>query len=668
MPKRALVAEDLLTLKFASQVQIHPSGEYAVCCLKVVKTAGTYRTTLQRMGLDGAMSALIPDLDSNQTSPAWSPSGEKLLFISDLEKPRSQFYLWDGQTATKMSDLPEGAISSPQWSPDGKQIAFVFRPTANERTKEAQEQRKTDEASEPPLEVEDWPYRWDGEGYFGAQRLGLYVLDIPTGQHRHVISLGLMHDESFAWTADSNQIVLAYDPNAITDLTAPYSHEIVLVDIASAQTKIIPTPRGEKAALSFSPDFSKLAMAASNIDDGQHPHGPRKEFIAILDWATHEWTNLMPDQDVFLRAHTLADTRDAAETSLFWAADGGSIWFQLGERGRQTLANLDVESGYLRTYFDDHRGEIHAFSISAATNLIGATCLPPDRPVEPAIIKVDKDECTFAAVGNLNGAWAAEIDIQTPEELKLRSSHGSELQAWMIKPRGFTDRQSYPAVIEVHGGPMCMYTDAFFFEMQLLAAAGYAIFLSNPRGSTGYGEQYCRAIMGDWGDKDWDDVKALTEFAMDQSWVDSDRVSIVGGSYGGFMVNWAISHSNAYYRAITDRCVSNLLSKFGNSDYLFIPDGNWPGTAFDNWEKLWDCSPIRHFKGVTTPTLIIHSEGDLRCNIEQGEQVFAALKLQGIKTKFIRYPANTSHGMSRGGPPDLRIHRLNAMLSWLGMP
>ena len=277
---------------------------------------------------------------------------------------------------------------------------------------------------------------------------------------------------------------------------------------------------------------------------------------------------------------------------------------------------------------------------------------------------MDKDECTFAAVGNLNGAWAAEIDIQTPEELKLRSSHGSELQAWMIKPRGFTDRQSHPAVIEVHGGPMCMYTDAFFFEMQLLAAAGYAVFLSNPRGSTGYGEQYCRAIMGDWGDKDWDDVKALTEFAMDQSWVDSDRVSIVGGSYGAFMVNWAISHSNAYYRAITDRCVSNLLSKFGNSDYLFIPDGNWPGTAFDNWEKLWDCSPIKHFKGVTTPTLIIHSEGDLRCNIEQSEQVFSALQVRGVDSRFVRYPVTTSHGMSRGGPPDLRLHRLGEIVTW----
>ena len=138
----------------------------------------------------------------------------------------------------------------------------------------------------------------------------------------------------------------------------------------------------------------------------------------------------------------------------------------------------------------------------------------------------------------------------------------------------------------------------------------------------------------------------------------------MGGSYGGYMTNWAIAHTKAFKAAITDRCVANMLSFCGNSDYPLVPDEYWPGTNFDRPERLWEASPIKHFKGVSTPTLIIHSEGDLRCNVEQGEQVFCALQQSGVPSRFVRYPASTSHGMSRSGPPDLRLHRLGEIVRW----
>jgi acylaminoacyl-peptidase len=201
--------------------------------------------------------------------------------------------------------------------------------------------------------------------------------------------------------------------------------------------------------------------------------------------------------------------------------------------------------------------------------------------------------------------------------------------------------------------------------MQSLAAAGYVVCWSNPRGSTGYGEEFARSIIGDWGNKDWKDVQAVTNYIKELPFVDSKRIAIMGGSYGGYIVNWAIGHSDDYKCAITDRCVANLLSKSGNSDYTFVPDGVWSGSAFrGDWEKLWDCSPVKHFANVNTPTLIVHSEGDLRCHVEQGEQVYTFLKMMGVPTRLVRYPANTSHGMSRGGPPDLRIHRLREQLTW----
>ncbi|RYG28536.1 S9 family peptidase, partial [bacterium] len=211
------------------------------------------------------------------------------------------------------------------------------------------------------------------------------------------------------------------------------------------------------------------------------------------------------------------------------------------------------------------------------------------------------------------------------------------------------------------------YGWVFFPEFQTLAAEGYAVVYSNPRGSKGYGEAFCKAIQGDWGNKDWLDIQAVTKWAKAHPAIDPERVGILGGSYGGYMTNWAIGHSREYKAAITDRCVSNLVSMAGNSDFPSNKDGYFKGTAYGDLEairELWRQSPLSAFEGVTTPTLVIHSEGDLRCNVEQGEEVFSALKLQGVPTRFVRYPRTTSHGMSRSGPNDLRIHRLNEMVAW----
>jgi acylaminoacyl-peptidase len=218
--------------------------------------------------------------------------------------------------------------------------------------------------------------------------------------------------------------------------------------------------------------------------------------------------------------------------------------------------------------------------------------------------------------------------------------------------------------VQVHGGPHGQYGVAFFHEMQLLAAQGHVVAYGNPRGSKGYGRDHCAAIRGRWGTVDWEDVSDTIDFLRGLAGVDASRVGISGGSYGGYMTNWAIAHRRDLKAAITDRCVSNLLSFAGNSDFPIFPGEYWSGTTWDSPEALWASSPIRLFKGVRTPTLIIHSEGDLRCNVEQAEQVHAALCVQGVPTRFVRYPASTSHGMSRNGPPALRMHRLREILAW----
>jgi acylaminoacyl-peptidase len=219
-------------------------------------------------------------------------------------------------------------------------------------------------------------------------------------------------------------------------------------------------------------------------------------------------------------------------------------------------------------------------------------------------------------------------------------------------------------VLEIHGGPHGQYGVGFFHEMQLLAAQGYVVVFSNPRGSKGYGEDFCAAIKGTWGRKDWEDMQAVIAWMSGLPDVDASRLGVMGGSYGGYMTNWIVGHTGAFRAAITDRCVSNLVSMFGSSDIAEEPGNYWTGNCWDDAAELWDQSPLKHLGNCTTPTLIIHSEGDLRCNVEQAEQVYMALKHLGVPTRLVRYPRSTSHGMSRAGPPDMRLHRLGQILGW----
>ncbi|MHC4103011.1 MAG: alpha/beta hydrolase family protein [Planctomycetota bacterium] len=278
--------------------------------------------------------------------------------------------------------------------------------------------------------------------------------------------------------------------------------------------------------------------------------------------------------------------------------------------------------------------------------------------------ELSADRVTTSALTSFNAELLGELELSTPTSHWVKTPDGTKVQVWVLAPLGFKPGRKYPAVLEIHGGPHAQYGVGFFHEFQVLAAAGYAVFFSNPRGSKGYGRDHCAAIRGSWGAADWTDILAVTEFMKAQPHVDNRRMGVMGGSYGGYMTNWVIGHTNDFKAAITDRCVSNLVSMQGSSDYLEPPGSYWPGNAWDSPEVLWEQSPLKYFGKVKTPTLIIHSEGDLRCNIEQAEQVFAALKLRNVATKLIRYPRSTSHGMSRGGPPDMRVHRLHQILSW----
>jgi dipeptidyl aminopeptidase/acylaminoacyl peptidase len=269
------------------------------------------------------------------------------------------------------------------------------------------------------------------------------------------------------------------------------------------------------------------------------------------------------------------------------------------------------------------------------------------------------------ALTSFNKERLENLDLGQVEAVTFAGADGVELAGWILKPPGFDPAERYPSILEIHGGPQTQYGHAFMHEFYHLAAQGYVVTWCNPRGSQGYGEEFAAAIYNQWGTVDYDDIMAWADHIEKQPYIDPERMGVTGGSYGGYMTTLIIGRTQRFRAAVAQRVVSNFISFYGSSDMNWLTEGLL-GTEAPPWsdlENYWRQSPISSIGNATTPTLLIHSEEDSRCDPEQGKQVFVALKRLGVDTELILFPGE-SHGLSRNGRTDRRIARLNHMTRW----
>lgn len=663
--RRTICGEDLQRFLFVSDVQVSPCGSRLLMTRSHVGSQNEYLGNLWIVDTQGRRSPRQFTSGDHDSHGRWSPDGRHIALISARQKRQPQLYLMDsdGGEAQPLTRFPEGTIRSFAWSPDGRTLAVAFRETEIERTEAAETERDTSGASTPPWVIDDLFYRLDGDGYFGGQRVALYLVDVETGDHRVLFSRGSNPSFSYDWSPDGSELVVASNLSREPLLT-PWKDELFRVNASTGRTRKVPgLPSGWKTAARFSPDGKQLLFAGR---EGHETWGVRNTHLFRCQLDGSRLTDLTGHTDYCLSAAVLSDSAEASfDVDYQFTPDGQHVLLNFGWHGATRIATVPLAGGPVRLLTPastsvvlgncSHEGRL-AVCTADATHLPEAGCagLKGGRRLK---------ELTVTPRTNFNGPLLNELVLAKPREHWIESAEGTPIQCWVMSPPTPRRRRA-PAVLEVHGGPHCLYGTTFFHEFQVLAAAGHVVVYSNPRGSKGYGEDHCSAIQGKWGQADWEDIQAVSRFMQQLPDVHPDRLAIMGGSYGGYMTNWAIGHTDLFAAAITDRCVSNLVSMAGSSDYPLVPGEYWPGNPWDDNEEIWQQSPIRRVRHVTTPTLVIHSEGDLRCNIEQGEQVFAALKMLGVPTRFVRYPRETSHGMSRCGPPDMRLHRLEQILSW----
>jgi acylaminoacyl-peptidase len=371
--------------------------------------------------------------------------------------------------------------------------------------------------------------------------------------------------------------------------------------------------------------------------------------------------NLTEKFDLHVSAHTINDIGNPETMPPTWSKDNQLIYFPVTQHGKSLVKSISRDGENLQSVID-LEAVCSSFSLDRDQKRMAYFFGKMDDPGQAAVLDLSTEKANVQTKTNLS--WLRNTDLGKTETVWIKGADGDDLQGWILTPPGFDPEKKYPSILEIHGGPLTQYGYFFMHEFYYLAANGYVVHFSNPRGGRGYGEEHARAIWGDWGGADYRDIMTWTDYISDLPYIDPDRMGVTGGSYGGYMTLWIIGHTERFKAAVTQRCVSNIISMWGSSDFNWVFQQELEaGPPFEDLQKFWDMSPMKYMGNVKTPTLVIHSENDLRCPIEQGEQAFVALQRIGVESEMVRFP-DEFHGLSRSGRTDRRIVRLNHILRW----
>lgn len=673
---RRITPEDLLAIQLPGDPQLSPDGSrLAFVVARIDKESNETRHQIHLM--DASPGARPVPFTSGQKSdrhPRWSPDGSRLAFLSN-RSGRNQVWVMNalGGEAWQLTRFKDGVSSPPIWSPDGQTIAFTAVVGTEGPKLEDEKPEEEDLYAKHTKGVKRITrlfHKLDGAGFLDpTKHQQLFTIPVDEGATARQVTRGPWQHQEPAWSPDGQRLAFTANRRADDDYT-PHLSAIYIADLAQPDAEPLQvTPDGHEIGRpTWSPDGSLLACLGH--DHRANACSSYRLFLVGADGANfrplaHHW-------DRTFGAVVTYDMPAPGGWALRWSPDGSGLILTGSDRGRQQVYAVDAESGSVtQLTAGDHC--VTSWSYDADCRKLVVQITRPDLPGDLFLVE-GADLIRLTAI---NAELLAEVELAPVSHFRFDTAPGSnpfiakhgytgltESDGWVMLPAGYVEGKRYPAILQIHGGPMAMYGWTFFMEFQCLAAAGYAVIYTNPRGSQGYGEQFCACVEADWGNLDYLDLMAGLQSALDRfPWIDPDRLGVGGGSYGGLMTNWIIGHTDRFKAAITMRSVSNLASAMGTTDIGFLFMIPYPAKPWEESDFYRRSSPLTYVEQIKTPLLIEHQEDDLRCPIEQAEQLFAALKVLGRTVEFIRYP-NSSHGMSRDGKPWLRVHRLKAVTDW----
>lgn len=614
---RPFAAADQDRLRSVSEARLAPDGAtlaYVRGTVSVVDNRSTSEIVLVRTSTGAELSAWAGAV------PRWSPDGRSIAYLGARG---SQAGIWIREVgrgvdrflaAAPQSDawLGRGASKNFEWSPDGKWIAFVAAGPAVA-------------PSGSDVKVFSRIMYKTRTGFTDDRRTHLWLVSAAGGEPR-LLTPGSFDEHSVAWAPDSRRIAFVSDRSEDPDNT--FSNDIFVLDIETGATTRLTSTRSAEFLPVWSPDGQWIACEAwvrtNNTKDS--PAEDTKVYV-------------MPAAGGAPRR--IAPRLDRRLTEVTWHPSGKALYFSGGDRGANTIWRAGLADSAAEEVVGG-LAQSRGISFDAKGAQLAFIRTETTRPAE--VFVTDLATRRERALTHLHDQWQAEVALQDAESFWFTSFDGTRVQGWVMKPAGFVEGRRYPAILNIHGGPHGAFGYAFADRHQLQAANGFGVVYINPRGSAGYGQAFSDGSLLNWGGGDFQDLMIGLDSALARHpWIDTTRLGVTGGSYGGFMTNWVITQTHRFKAAVAVASVSNMISFYGTSLYTDLVEAEFRGLPWNNYGMLWQWSPLAHVAGVTTPTLFIHGENDHDVPITQAEEMYVALRKQGVEATLARYP-NEGHG------------------------